>query len=746
MRDIMKRNYKILLLSLMLAFASCSFTKKTFEDPDKDKLLMQLITYVLEEGHFSPKELNDEFSNQVFAAYLDQLDPFKRYFYAADIKEFEVYKDQIDDQLKTYDLAFFNLTHERLLKRIEESQMIYKEVLAKPFDYNIDEDINTEYKKLAYVKSKNEMRDRWRTQLKFSTIANYDDLISQQENTFSTKKKVQKMTYDEDGLPNTEIDEDKVVKEPTASVELKEKKSLPELEAESRKTTLSSLNELYDYINERNREDWFAVYLNAIVAEFDPHTFYYAPEDKERFDVAMSGKFEGIGARLQKKMDVVTIMEIISGGPAWKQNKMEAGDQILKVQQEDGEPAVSIVGMRLEDAVKLIKGPKGTKVILTLKKVDGSIEDLTIARDIVELEEVYAKSSTVTKDNKKFGVINLPGFYVSMDDYNKRNAATDVKLEIERLKKEGIEGLVLDLRNNGGGSLQTVIDMAGLFIKEGPIVQVKTTGGQKEVLRDKDKSITWDGPLVILVNENSASASEILAAAMQDYKRALVIGSKQTFGKGTVQTVLDLNRMVRNNTSGDMGALKYTIQKYYRINGGSTQLEGVKSDVVVPDRYSYIALGEKNQDNPLAYDKIDATNYNVWENNTGFQKAIDNSNARISKNEQLKLIDENAKWIKRIRDKEEYSLKYDTYKAALKLNEDEAKQFEKLSDYKTNLTFKSLPYENELMVGDSILTQKRDRWHKALSKDVYIEEALSLLNDMKVPQDIKKVVKNVKDK
>ena len=746
MRDIMKRNYKILLLALMLAFASCSFTKKTFEDPDKDKLLMQLITYVLEEGHFSPKELNDEFSNQVFAAYLDQLDPFKRYFYAADIKEFEVYKDQIDDQLKTYDLAFFNLTHERLLKRIEESQMIYKEVLAKPFDYNIDEDINTEYKKLAYVKSKNEMRDRWRTQLKFSTIANYDDLISQQENTFSTKKKVQKMTYDEDGLPNTEIDEDKVVKEPTASVELKEKKSLPELEAESRKTTLSSLNELYDYINERNREDWFAVYLNAIVAEFDPHTFYYAPEDKERFDVAMSGKFEGIGARLQKKMDVVTIMEIISGGPAWKQNKMEAGDQILKVQQEDGEPAVSIVGMRLEDAVKLIKGPKGTKVILTLKKVDGSIEDLTIARDIVELEEVYAKSSTVTKDNKKFGVINLPGFYVSMDDYNKRNAATDVKLEIERLKKEGIEGLVLDLRNNGGGSLQTVIDMAGLFIKEGPIVQVKTTGGQKEVLRDKDKSITWDGPLVILVNENSASASEILAAAMQDYKRALVIGSKQTFGKGTVQTVLDLNRMVRNNTSGDMGALKYTIQKYYRINGGSTQLEGVKSDVVVPDRYSYIALGEKNQDNPLAYDKIDATNYNVWENNTGFQKAIDNSNARISKNEQLKLIDENAKWIKRIRDKEEYSLKYDTYKAALKLNEDEAKQFEKLSDYKTNLTFKSLPYENELMVGDSILTQKRDRWHKALSKDVYIEEALSLLNDMKVPQDIKKVVKNVKDK
>lgn len=744
MKDIMKRNYKILLLALTLAFASCSFTTKTFEDSDKDKVLMQLIAHVLEEGHFSPKELNDDFSKHVFKAYLDQLDPFKRYFYASDIKEFEAYEDQIDDHLKNSDLSFFNLTHQRLLQRIEESQVMYKEILSKPFDYSIDEEINTDYKKMDYVTSKKDMRNRWRTQLKFSTIASYDDLISQQENTFADKKKVQKMTevvidgeVESTGTPYRGSNE---------SNEIKEKKPLSELEEEARKSTLTSLNELYDYIDERKREDWFAVYMNAIVAEFDPHTFYYAPEDKERFDVAMSGKFEGIGARLQKKMDVVTITEIISGGPAWKQNEMEAGDQILKVKQDDDEPAVNIVGMRLEDAVKLIKGPKGTNVILTLKKVDGTIDDLTITRDVVELEEVYAKSSTVIKDNKKFGVINLPGFYVNMEDYGKRNAATDVKLEIKRLKEEGIEGLVLDLRNNGGGSLQTVIDMAGLFIKEGPIVQVKTTGGQKEVLRDKDKSITWDGPLVIMVNENSASASEILAAAMQDYKRALVIGSEQTFGKGTVQTVFDLNRLMKNNTLGDMGALKYTIQKYYRIDGGSTQLEGVKSDVVVPDRYSYIALGEKNQENPLAYDRIDATNYTLWDNNKKYQIAIQNSNARIADNEQLKLIDENAKWIKKIRDKELYSLKYDTYKANLKLNEDEAKQFEKLSDYKTNLSFNSLPYENELMVADSILKEKRERWHKALSQDVYVEEALNVLNDLSGTSEAKKVVNNVKGK
>ena len=713
MMNIMKRNYKFLLLVLLLAFASCSFTTKKFSDPDKDKLLVQLITYVLDQGHFSPKDLNDSFSEQVFDDYLEQLDPFKRYFYESDIKEFAAYKDKLDDQIKAYDLSFFNLTHERLLQRLEESKQVYKEVLSEPFNFNIKEDFSTDYKDLPYVNSKKEMKNRWRQQLKFSTIANYDDLISQQENAVKN---------------NSE-----------------KPKSLSEIEKEARETTLKSLDELYDFIDDRQRQDWFSVYINAIVEEFDPHTFYFAPEEKDRFDVAMSGNFEGIGARLQKKMDVITINEIISGGPAWRQNKLEVGDQILKVKQDSDELAVNVVGMRLDDAVKLIKGPKGTDVILTLKKVNGTIEDLRITRDVVELEETYAKSSTVIKDGKTFGVINLPKFYVDFEDYNKRNAASDIKLEIERLKAEGIEGLVLDLRNNGGGSLQTVVDMAGLFIKEGPIVQVKTAGEPKEVLNDKDRSIVWDGPLVILVNELSASASEILAAAMQDYKRAIVIGSKQTYGKGTVQNVLDLNRMVRNNTNGDMGALKFTTQKFYRINGGSTQLEGVKSDVVVPDRYSYINVGEKDQENPLAWDKIEPADYTLWENYFDYNSTIEKSKERMANNEQLKLIDQNAQWVKKIRDREIYSLNYDDYKATLKLNEEEAKRFDKLSDYKTNLTFKSLPYENKQMEIDSVLKQKRERWHESLSQDVYIEEALNVLNDLKMAYPVKtKVATNAK--
>ncbi len=709
---IMKRNSILLLLALLLAFASCSFTTKTFNDPDKDKLLIQLITYVLEQGHFDPKSIDDEFSKNVFESYLNQLDPYKRYFYESDIKEFSKYQNEIDNQIKDYDLSFFNLTHTRLLERIEETKALYQEVLSQPFNYDLEETFSSDYEKLDYVKNKKQMRERWRQQLKFSTIANYDDLLTLQEK----------------------------------SEDSEEIKSVAELEAESRETTLSQLDELYEFIDERLRKDWFSVYINAIVEEFDPHTFYFAPEDKDRFDVAMSGNFEGIGARLQKRLDGIIVNEIISGGPAWRQNELEVGDQILKVRQENESEAVNVVGMRLEDAIKFIKGPKGTKVTLSLKKVDGSITDVTITRDVVELEETYAKSSTVIKEDKKFGIINLPKFYVDFTDYKKRNAASDIRLEIERLKKENIEGLVLDLRNNGGGSLQTVVDIAGLFIKEGPVVQVKTAGEPKEILRDKDRSIVWDGPLVILVNELSASASEILAAAMQDYKRAIVIGSKQTYGKGTVQNVLDLNRMVRSNSSGDMGALKFTTQKFYRINGGSTQLEGVKSDVIVPDRYSYIDIGEKDQNNPLPWDKISPVDYDIWDGYFDFDSTIQKSTERMAINEQLKLIDANAQWVKQIRDRENFSLNYNQYKDELKRNEEEAKRFDKISEYRNNLSFVSLPYEVDLMTKDSVLKQKRDRWHESLAKDVYVEEAVNVLFDLKTAQPIKtKVASAVKE-
>ena len=308
-----------------------------------------------------------------------------------------------------------------------------------------------------------------------------------------------------------------------------------------------------------------------------------------------------------------------------------------------------------------------------------------------------------------------------------------------------MEGLVLDLRNNGGGSLKTVVDIAGLFIEKGPIVQVKSKMEGQEVLEDRDPSIVWDGPLVILVNELSASASEILAAAMQDYKRAIIIGSKQTYGKGTVQNVIDLNTTVRSNEYGDLGALKLTTQKFYRVNGGSTQLEGVKSDIVIPDRYSYIDIGEKDYDNPLPWDQIAAAKYKSWDGYVDFNVTIENSRERMKDNQQLNLIAENAKWVKEQRNNEVYSLNFSNYQARRENLEDEAKKYDAISNYTSNLTYNSLPYEIEMYKTDTILKEKRDRWHTSLTGDVYVEEAINVLDDIQLNNIKKRKVATIKN-
>lgn len=723
---IMKKNFKVLLLAVFVSVASCSFTTKEFNDPDKDKLLLDLITYVMQKGHYDPKNIDDAFSEDVYNNFLKGLDPLKRYFLASDIADFDQYKTEIDDQIKNKELTFFNLVYERFQERMKDVQEIYPIVLEKPFDFNKKETINVDYDNLAYAQSKKELKSRWEQQLKFSTLSGYYDLVEEQKN--NEKKGV---SSNKDGEDTEENEVPKTKVEKSAAQEPFQPKPLSELEKKARETTKTSLDEYFDFAKDLERKDYFSIYLNTIVEEYDPHSNYFAPPDKDRFDLQMSGKLEGIGARLQKKNDYITVIEIISGGPAWRSEKIEVGDAILKVKQENEKDPVSIVGMRIDDAVKLIKGPKGTKVTLTIKNVDGTISDKVLTRDVVELEETYAKSSFIEKDDRKFGLINLPQFYFDMENYKERNAATDVKKEIIRLKEQGMEGLILDLRDNGGGSLRTAVDIAGLFIKKGPVVQVASTGN-KEVLEDKDSEVVWDGPLVILVNELSASASEILAAAMQDYKRAIILGSKQTYGKGTVQNVIDLNQWLRKNDMGDLGALKITSQKFYRVTGGSTQLEGVKSDVVMPDRYSYIDVGERDYPNPLPYDKIDAAKYNVWDGYIDYEETIQQSQERMAQNEQLKLIDENAKWIKEKRDEKVVNLNFDAYSAEIEQRKLETKRFESIDEYDNHLNFQSLPYETALMKQDTTLSAKRKRWHKNLSKDIYVEEAVHVLEDLKL--------------
>ncbi|NNL07797.1 MAG: carboxy terminal-processing peptidase [Croceitalea sp.] len=717
----MKKNFVLGFLILLIAVASCSFTNKSFESNDKDKLLIDLITYVLERGHYEPKDINDSFSVSVYEDFIDIIDPTKRYFLEEDIREFEQYKYQIDDQIKNTDISFFDLVYQRLMKRMDEAKDIYASILEEPFDFNVEEEINIDYKDEPYAANKKELKERWRKQLKYNALGVYDGKIKIQ--------KTASMGATNSDSPDL-VSADVKREINTEAIELKDM-TLAEVEEASRESTKKTLDEFFDFVDDLKRQDWFVQYVNTIVDEFDPHTFYFAPEEKDKFDISMSGKFEGIGARLQKKPEGAKVVEIISGGPVWREKSLEVGDEILKVGQ-NGEESIDIVGMRLDDAIKLIKGPKGTIVDLTVRKVDGTIDVVSITRDVVELEESYAKSATVIKDNLKFGLIDLPKFYIDFEDYSQRNAASDVAKELERLKQAGAEGLILDLRDNGGGSLTTVVEMAGFFIKDGPIVQVRSSGQRKELKEDKDERIQWDGPLVILVNELSASASEILAAAMQDYKRAIVLGSKQTFGKGTVQNVIPLDNIVRSNEHGELGAIKLTTQKFYRINGGSTQLEGVKSDIVVPDRYSYIELGERDQENPLAWDKISPAEFQEWDGYINYEETIKNSMERMAKNPQIKLIEENAKWVKDQQDDTMVSLNYNKYKTSQEASKNQSNYFKRLSDYDSKLTFESLKYEEELFTKDPVLREKRNRWHKDLAKDVYIEEAVNVLEDLRM--------------
>lgn len=697
----MSKNLFTPLIAFIMCLASCSFVSKDFDASDKDSLIIQLITYVLDQAHYLDKDINDDFSEKVFDTFLENLDPYKRYFYASDIYEFSKYKHSIDDAFKNPNLDFFDLVHERYSSRMLESEKIFNDILSKPFDFSKDEICECDFEVLDYVQTKDELYDRWRKLLKIYVIENYhneieDDLRKQEEDPYFKLRK------------------------------------LDLIEKETRDALNETMNQNFRFISEEmQRSDWFSVYINSFVSQYDPNTSYLDPESKDRFDVDMSGNYAGIGARLQKKIDKVEITEVISGGPAWRDNILEKGDAILKVRQDDEEEPVSILNMRLSEAVKLIKGKKGTRVHLTIKKVDGSISEVSVKRDIVLLEETYIKSSIVEKGNNNFGIINIPKFYIDFDNQSNRDAAKDLRTEIERLKEQGVQGLVIDLRNNGGGALKTVVDMAGMFIKNGPVVQVKYFDKEKQVLSDRDRSILWTGPLVILVNEGSASASEILAAAMQDYKRAIIIGGNQTWGKGTVQNVFPLNRMVRGNTNGDLGALRYTTQKYYRINGGSVQLEGVKSDINVPYRFKYLDFGEKDSENPLQWDEIDQVEYATWDSNFNFDEAIRKSKKRMADNKYLKLVDENAKWIKSVRDDKLINLNYDKFKLELDENSLKTEKFKALNDFSMDYNFKSLPYELDLIKNDSVLGLKRSRWHKSLNKDFYIDEALNVLSDLR---------------
>ncbi|MCQ2973224.1 MAG: carboxy terminal-processing peptidase [Bacteroidales bacterium] len=669
----------------------------------KEKLSIYLVYQVITHCHYENIDINDDFSSKIFDEYIERLDYAKRYFLESDIKELEKYRYQIDDQIKSMSVEFVEKATEKIIQRQNEAEKYYNEAISGSFNFKINENIETDPKKLKYAKNSDILKDNWRKITKLAVLEKVSDLIDIQETAIEKKDTTYKQKSQEEMI----------------------------------KDAVKSVKENYDDWMERLRkiknDDWMTLYINAIINCCDPHSEFLPPDDKENFDIQMSGKFEGIGATLQNKMGQTKVINIIPGSASWQQGELEVNDIILKVGQGDEEPT-DITNMTLDEAVKLIRGKKGSTVKLTVKKLDGSIKIIPIVRDVVIIEETYAKSSILTSPNNdtKIGYIYLPKFYADFNDKDGRFCSKDVEEEIKKLKADKVDGIVFDLRNNGGGSLNDVIKMSGLFVNSGPIVQVKDRDNNIKAHNSFSFFKDYDGPLVVLINGSSASASEIFAAAMQDYNRAIIMGGNSSFGKGTVQSFYDLDNLINdNNDLKPLGVVKITIQKFYRINGGTTQLKGVIPDIIMPDNYKYIETGEKEDKHALKYDVIQKAKYNEETPKYNRQTVINNSLARIKANPIFKQIDENALRLKHKNEDSQYSLNLDKYRKHLNNIKEEAKKYSNLGKEKTNITASFVNADKIACSNDSTKNKRFTEWFSDLEKDIYISEAMNVINDMK---------------
>lgn len=696
---------------------------------EKDNVLLQTLLGGIKQLHYSPEQIDDDFSKQVFDLYIERLDGGRRWLTQSEVNALKAYEMSIDDAITNPNYEFFEKSVELKKIGLERAQKIYRDILSKPFDFTISEDVELDGDKKEFASSEAELKEYWRKSLKYDVMTRLADKLEKQE---KAKEEGAVKKTDKDGEPKSA---DALAEEEKDRAELLGK-TKEQFEEEARQKTLDRYDDWFERLNQERRSDYMSNYLNAITNVFDPHTSYYLPKDKENFDINMSGTLEGIGARLQQGDEYTKVVSIIPGGPAWKGKQLEVEDLITKVTQggDSTEEPLDVTGLRLDDVVAKIRGKKGTEVILTVKRVDGSIEDISIIRDVVILDEGYAKSATLNYTDviDNIGYIKLPRFYADFNRRGGKSCAVDVAKEVEKLKAKNVNGIILDLRNNGGGSLRDVVTMSGLFIEEGPIVQVKKRERKAEVLNDEDASVQYDGPLIVMVNEFSASASEILAAALQDYGRAVIVGSNNTFGKGTVQRFFDLDSAIRGNEElKPLGEVKLTIQKFYRINGGSTQLKGVTPDIILPDNFTYIPTGEQDNEHAMEWTEIPAVDYdqNVYKIKN-LNKLKDMSEKRVANNEVFIKVNENAKRLKAQRDDTNSTLDIKDYRKEEAMLEVEAKKYEDMFEPIEELEVNNLAVDMEEINMDDSKKARNDDWLESIQKDVYIQEALNIMNDM----------------
>lgn len=692
-----KLSNKVIGLVCVLLLSSFSIYKYVF---DRNDVIFELMLGSLNQNHYAPQKLDDAFSEKVFDLYLKRMDYSKKFLLQNDYDELLKYRKEIDDQIITQNHSFYKRSVEIINQRIKEKENWSKEILAQPLNYKTNDEYETDGEKTKYSKTEDELKNEWRKMITYQVLNRIDDELTKQEKAKEKNDTALKF------------------------------KTFDSIEVDARRKTLKSNQEWFKRLYKIKPRERFGAFANSVANIFDPHTEYFAPVDKKKFDQSMSGQFEGIGARLQSKDNVLTVSEIIVGSPSYKQGELKAGDAIIKVAQGNGE-AVDISNMEMDDAIELIKGKKGTPVVLTVKKPDNTTKEIKIIRDVIEMEETYAKSVLLENKNK-IGYIYLPSFYT---DFTRSGTAhhcsKDMRLEIEKLKKQGIKSLIVDLRDNGGGSLQEVVEMAGLFFNKGPVVQVRSKNNYVNIMEDRNPDVVWDGPLAIMINHNSASASEILAAAMQDYKRGVIVGTP-SFGKGTVQSFVGLDQFLipqLDSLAPHVGSVKITQQKFYRINGGATQLKGVTPDVLLPDPYELIELGEKEMDNPMPWDEIKKANYTEF-NSINYSNLLKNSTARVKKSDQFKLINDQSKEIKSKKDDTKYSVNLEKYRLEMKQFRDQNKKYDDLRKDIKNFTGSLLEEDKFKSAADTAKLGRENRWAKSIIKDVYIHETTNILNEL----------------
>ncbi len=700
-----KRSLPILILLLGCGIFIAFRTFGTIENPPtKHEKILRNVGQMLTEIHYSPKQINDKFSKEVYKKYLESVDPMKNVLLQSDVDNLKKFENTIDDEILGGPVQFVSAVSEITKKRMMETEKVYKDLLAQPFDFTKDESVIFDVEKLSFTKSEAERKESWRKRIKYMVLDRYSDLLD-----------VQEKNKGKEGLVS---------------------KTNAELEKEAREKVLKIMDRKFDHDKFKvTDDDRFNEYVNIITNSMDPHSDFFPPQEKRSFDEQMSGRFFGIGASLRMEDNVIKINTLITGSPAWKSGQLQVGDVITKVGQASEEP-VDLTGYEVEDAVKLIRGKKGTEVKLTLKKTDGVIKVVSIIRDEIIQDETFARSVIVDNGKSKIGYILLREFYADFENPRGARSFDDVRKEVIKLKAEKVNGIILDLRYNGGGSLMDVVQMAGLFIEDGPIVQVKDRDGKPSVLSDRDRSVLYDGPLAVMVNEYSASASEIFAAAIQDYKRGIIIGSSSTYGKGTVQRQIGLDQNFGPSlaSNSELGTIKLTLQKFYRINGGSTQLKGVFSDIVLPDELEYLKIREKDNPDALPWDTIQKANYNTWKSDIDL-KSIENASVlRVKSNNVFNLIKKNAERLAKENDKV-YSLNLEKFRNDNKQTMAAVKELEGLiTKLPKEINVNPLTGEENKYASDKDKEERMISWRKSLKNDIYLNEAINVVNDMAAPK------------